>query len=106
MSSDTEKPLVLQFRESAAIARMYCTAATAKLQSVCDKDSKNFEETLSNLGKAIEAIEFAHDAAMKAHQQFQEFSRYKSKITSRGIRLSSVKQQATSNATIAELVKK
>jgi hypothetical protein len=106
VTGNNDKPLVLKFRESTAIARMYCTTATAKFQSVCDKDSKNFEETLHNIEKAVECIEFAHDAAMKALAEFQELTRYRSKITARGVRLSAVKQHQASNATIAELVKK
>jgi hypothetical protein len=102
----SEKPNPMAWREAAAVADMHARLAAKKLNVVMTKDSPNLDQMLAEIGKAVECIEFAHDAAMKAYNEFAELSRRSSRVTARGVRLSAVKQHQASNATIAELIKK
>lgn len=101
-----DKPNALKWREKAAIADMHVRLASSKITRQMQTDNDSHDKTIAELGKAIECIEAAHDAAMEAYNEFAAMSRRKSMVTSRGVRLSAVKQHQSSNATIAELVRK
>lgn len=101
-----DKPSPLAWRESAAIADMHLRLASSKFTRQMQTDNDHHDKTLAELEKAIECIESAHDAAMKAYTEFAAITRRQSRVTARGVRITAIKQHQASNATIAELVRK
>lgn len=80
----------LAWRESAAVADMHSRLAAKKLNVIMTKDSGDIDKMLSELGKAVECIEAAHDAAMRAYNELAHQARRKQSV--RGVRLTSVRQ--------------
>lgn len=84
---DTPNPLA--WRESAAIADMHSRLAAKKLNIVMTKDSGDLDKMISELGKAVECIEAAHGAAMRAYNELT--SQAKRRKAVRGVRLTSIR---------------
>ena len=85
---DNQSPLA--WREAAAVADMHCRLAAKKLNVVMTKDSPDIDRTLSELGKAVECIEAAHAAAMRAHVLLETQAKRRQSV--RGVRLTSVRE--------------
>lgn len=88
MTDETPSPLA--WRESAAIADMHARLAAKKLNIVMTKDSGDLDKMISEIGKAVECIESAHEAAMRAYNELAYQARRKQSV--RGVRLTSVRQ--------------
>ena len=82
-------PNPLAWRESAAIADMHSRLAAKKLNVMMTKDTPDADKLLSEIGKSIECLEAAHDAAMRAYDQLSYQA--KRKQTVRGVRLTHVR---------------
>lgn len=87
------EPSPLAWRESAAIADMHSRLAAKKLNVMMTKDGVDPDKLLSEIGKAIECLEAAHDAAMRAHEQLSHQARRKQTV--RGVRLTRVRDPAS-----------
>lgn len=88
---DDQSPLA--WRESAAITDMHSRLAAKKLNVMMTKDGVDPDKLLSEFGKAIECLEAAHDAAMRAHAQLSYQARRKQTV--RGVRLTRVRDPAS-----------
>ena len=96
---ETVSPLA--WREAAAVADMHSRLAAKKLNVVMTKDSPDVDKTLSEIGKAVECIEAAHEAAMRAYTLLEQQAKRKQSV--RGVRLTSVRAApAPLKATIEE----
>lgn len=82
-------PSPLAWRESAAVADMHSRLAAKKLNVVMQKDSPDSEKLLAEIGKAVECIEAAHEAAMRAYNELAQQAKRKQSV--RGVRLTSVR---------------
>jgi iron-sulfur cluster repair protein YtfE (RIC family) len=87
-----ETPNPLAWREAAAVADMHVRIAAKKLNAVIQKDLPDIDKMISEFGKAIECIEAAHEAAMRAHTQLTIQARRRQSV--RGVRLTSLRQPA------------
>ena len=85
-----EKVNPLAWREDAAIADMHCRLAAKKLNVLMTKDGMDTDKMLAELGKAIECIEAAHEAAMRSYNDRLTMTRRAQSI--RGVRLTSVRE--------------
>lgn len=88
-----DEPSPLKWRESTAVADMHSRLAAKKLNAVMQKDSPDIDRTLSEIGKAVECIEAAHEAAMRAYNELAHQARRKQTV--RGVRLTSVRDPAS-----------
>lgn len=89
----SDEPSPLKWRESAAIADMHSRLAAKKLNVVMTKDTPDIDKMLAELGKAVECIEAAHEAAMRAYNELAHQARRKQSV--RGVRLTSVRPGPT-----------
>lgn len=83
-------PSPLAWRESAAIADMHSRLAAKKLNILMTKDSGDLDKMISELGKSIECIEAAHEAAMRSYNELAHQARRTKSI--RGVRLTSIRE--------------
>jgi hypothetical protein len=59
----------MQWRGDAAISDMNCRLAAKKLNQMIMKDGQQFDEMLTEVGKVLECLEAAHEAAMKVYNE-------------------------------------
>src|SRR5690348_4659833 len=85
-----DSPNPLAWREACAIADMHSRLAAKKLNVVMQKDSDDVDKLIAEIGKAVECIEAAHEAAMRAYTQLTTQARRKQNV--RGVRLTSIRE--------------
>jgi hypothetical protein len=88
--SDKVNPLA--WREATAVADMHCRLAAKKLNVLMTKDNLDHDRMLSELRKAIECIEAAHEAAMRSYNDLVVLTRRAKSV--RGVRLTSIRETA------------
>lgn len=97
-----EKVNPLAWREDAAIADMHCRLAAKKLNMLMTKDGMDTDKMLAELGKAVECIEAAHEAAMRSYNDRLTMTRRAQSV--RGVRLTSIREAPKPlTATIGQL---
>jgi hypothetical protein len=85
-----EKVNPLAWREAAAVADMHCRLAAKKLNVLMTKDGMDTDKMLAELGKAVECIEAAHEAAMRCYNDRLVMTRRAQSV--RGVRLTSIRE--------------
>ena len=88
----SEKVNPLAWREATAVADMHSRLAAKKFNVLMTKDNMDTDKMLSELGKAVECIEAAHEAAMRAYNDLVVLTRRAKSV--RGVRLTSIRETA------------